>query len=465
MDDVFVGVTMGPTSFYDEGIDFVLDLLQEKAAVNAVACYTYQRMTPGCRPPGAIADHGRPIDRARDDDKLTWVEVNEEYYGGTFLRHQTNLPEEKYYEKDILADLEGPATSRGVRVYARILEGWRYPRRPNFLKVHETDALGRVTGRPCYNHPDYVNFWLGSTEDLFRTYPYLAGIYWGSENNGPLGVTLYGGMPSCFCEHCRRKTRDRGVDPERAREGYLGLRELVQTLRAGERPPDGALVSILRLLLDYPEILAWERQWVDSYNGLARRLAGALKAMDPRYELGYHADHGITGLNLFKRVGFDHAELAQFYDWIKPCVYHTCIGPRLSGNLESLHRALLADLSKSQALDLVYAVNGYDPADEPNVQQLASKDLETARMSEDYTYREVDRAVRRVDGACRIYAGVSSGIPVWGKPAPEDPEITYTNCMQALEAGADGILLSREYDEVENQNLEAVGRAVREWQE
>jgi hypothetical protein len=462
MGDLFAGITMGPTSFYDEGIDYVLDLLQDKVGINAIACYTYQRMTPGCRPPGAIADHGKPIDRERNDDTLTWVQVNEKYYGGTFLRHQPKNKGERYWDKDILADLEKPAQERGIRIYSRILEGWRQYGRPNFVKVNEIDALGRLAGRQCYNNPDYINFWLGTVEDLFKTYPYLAGIYWGSENSGPLPRALSGGTPTCFCKHCCRIARENGIDPERARRGLLALRDLARGLRAGERPTDGAFISIFRLLIGNPEILAWEKQWVESYNRLPRLMSGALKTLGPAYELGYHADHAVTGLSPFKRADFPYEELSEIYDWVKPCVYHMCAGPRLNGNIGSLHQTLLADLSRQQALDWYYAINGYDASEEPNAEQLAAHDLTTAMLSANYTYREIKRAVEGAGGRCAIYSGVAFGIPVWNEPAPEDREITYTDCVKALEAGADGFLISREYDENEIPNLEAVGRAIRE---
>lgn len=104
---------------------------------------------------------------------------------------------------------------------------------------------GASPAPPCYSHPDYVNFWLSTVEDLFRTYPYLAGIYCGSENLDPLPTVLSGGQATCFCEHCRRLARERGVDPERARSGYVALQELVAGIGAGRRASDGASVEIL----------------------------------------------------------------------------------------------------------------------------------------------------------------------------------------------------------------------------
>ncbi len=45
---------------------------------------------------------------------------------------------------------------------------------------------------------------------------------------------------------------------------------------------------------------------------------------------------------------------------------------------------------------------------------------------------------------------------------PDDPEAISQCVMKAFDAGAAGIVVSREYEELTVANLEAVGRAVRE---
>ena len=44
---------------------------------------------------------------------------------------------------------------------------------------------------------------------------------------------------------------------------------------------------------------------------------------------------------------------------------------------------------------------------------------------------------------------------------PADPEKIYQCVRKAFEAGADGIVVSREYEEMRLPNLKAVGRAMR----
>ncbi len=455
----FNGVLTSPNNFYDEGIEHALDLLQETAGINAICVYIYQRMAPAASK-AMPADHGKPIDWDRNNDQLVWVQINDQYYSGTSLRHNRNKPDAAWAGKDILADLRESAAARGIKVYARILEGWNSLSGPGFYRVHEQDLHGRMRGRPCYNHPDYIDFWVASTEDLSRTYSHINGIYWGSENGGPLREVLGGKTPGCFCPHCRERARKRGINVERAIRGFRTLQTLCMALRAGERPTDGAFVSIMRVLLDFPEILAWEKMWVESYYTIPRLMQGTMKAINPELELGFHADNAMTGVDIFKRIDLRYEDLAEFCDWIKPCNYLAAAGTRMRGNLSRYHQTLLADLDPQRALEFYYQIHGFDPSQQPTFDELGPDKT----MTTDYTTREVSRAVAGVGGNARIYAGNAINIPTGASVPWQDPEFTYRDITAALEAGAHGLLLSREYQELDIPNLKAVGRAVRDWQ-
>src|SRR5260370_42082589 len=91
---------------------------------------------------------------------------------------------------------------------------------------------------------------------------------WGSEPEGPFGSAIgavHGGARSnpnevtCFCDFCKREAKTRGIDVRQAIEGYTKLASLVRDGRAGSRPSDGYFVSYFRLLVQYSEMLAWEK--------------------------------------------------------------------------------------------------------------------------------------------------------------------------------------------------------------
>jgi len=64
-------------------------------------------------------------------------------------------------------------------------------------------------------------------------------------------------------------------------------------------------------------------------------------------------------------------------------------------------------------------------------------------------------------GKAKVYPGIGFDVPWNGQHYPSDAEKVYEATRKGFEAGADGIVVSREYDEMRLANLKAVGRAVR----
>lgn len=462
MSDPFLGIQLGSHSVFDEGADRVLDTLQRTAGINGLLVYShsYQRFAHA-RPAGGLADHGIPIrDPATRNLAHAWVPPHDEYYAGTILRH-VRRPDEEYADRDVLAELVEPARKRDMKLYARILEGYGPDLAayiPNWPKVLTVDVYGRRHHLPCWNNPDYRAWWLSTVEDLFKSYP-LDGFMYGSERSGPLpNLLVKGTVPGCFCEYCRARGRERGIDVERARDGFERLYRFVSDCLADKTAPvDGYFVQLLRLLLKYPEILAWEYAWHQAKEAVAREMYGAIKAIKSTAQVGWHVYHAVTWEPIY-RAEMDYAEMASYSDWIKPVVYHDIAGVRIRNrHVMPLSRTILRDTSPERSLGLLYDLMGYDHETEP-----ALDDLPTTGMSPEYVYREVRRCVEATAGVVPVYAGVGFDVPTDGNPMRSDPDRVYRATYRAFEAGAKGLIVSREYDEMRIENLEAVGRAVRD---
>jgi hypothetical protein len=467
MSRAFLGVQLGSHSIFDEGIDHCLDVLQETAGINAVFVYatTYQGFAKG-RNPGALAsDHGVPVKDPRQRDLTqVWFTPHEQYYGGTFLRHDAARAQGEFHDRDVFAELREPLDKRDMKLYGRILEGFAPELAaliPNWTKIVALDCYGRPTTLPCWNNPDYVQWWVSTMEDLFRSYD-LDGFKYGSERSGPLPNLLMGAYhgvtaPICFCEHCLARGRERGIDVERARTGFRMLYEYIRGLMAGEIAPiDGVAITFLRLLLNYPEILAWEKFWWDSREAVTHKIYGAIKAIKPEAQVGWHLYHAGTSWDPIYRAEIDYAEMAEYSDWIKPVVYHDIAGPRIRRQFHDLPRKrVLQELPDELALEALYRVMGYDPAKEPKLEELATRGL-----SPDYVYRQTKACVDAVGGRIPVYPGVGFDIPWKSDHFPSDPELVYQATVKAFEAGASGLVVSREYDEMRLENLRAVGRGV-----
>lgn len=464
MAERFIGIQLGPQSVYDEGADHCLDVMQEHGGVDTVIVSTHSYYGAHGRTAEALAqDHGVPVP-GEDGRNITkvWIEHHEEFFRGTILRHKRDPKTEEYADRDVLADLLEPTRKRGMKLYARILEP--HQRRPvefvdNWTKIMSLDVYGRIYANTCFNNPDYNNFWLSTVEDMFKSYP-LDGLQYGSERSGPLSrVLLHGEVPSCFCEHCCARARNKGINPERAIEGFRQLYEYITGLKQKTvNPTDGALVALVRILLKYPEVLAWEYDTYLSREELTKRLYGAVKAIRPEAKFGVHVDHQQSTYDLFQLAEIDYAEMANYSDFIKPIAYHDIAAPRIRRwLLDSVHSSFLQELSLEHLLEGFYDIMGMDKRVEPKLDELDNNGL-----TEDYVYRLTKRLVTDVGGKVPVYPGIGFDVGWNGNHFPANPETVYKATIKAFEAGAGGIVLSRDYAEMRLANIQAVGRALKD---
>jgi len=460
----YIGIQVTPLSLFDEGIDRCLDLLQREAAVNSIMLYTHSYYAAKSLPPGVYApDHGVPLrDSSQRVLRRNWVRHDEKRFSNTFLRHELPSRDQEFWDRDLFAELSAPARKRGISVYARILEpqandGARYIK--NWEKVITVDIDGAKGRGPCWNHPAYREWLRATAEDLFSTYE-LDGFQYGAERVGPLSETLLRNeKPACFCEHCIARGRRKGIDPNRARAGYAELFRFVGNLWKGQSPPaDGVLVSLLRLFMQFPELLTWNQSWLEADEEIAQVIYSMVKRLKPTADVGRHVDHQRSSWDIFYRAAAPYSAMAEHADFIKPILYHDILGPRMRWwVVDKMRKGIFQEFSDPQALQVLYAVLGLDPNAEPHLEQ-----LDSSGFSPDYVFRETRRCVAGVDGKCKVYAGIGFDVPFDDRHYPSSPERVYESTVKAIEAGADGVLASRDYAEMRLANLKAFGQAMRE---
>lgn len=455
----YIAIQVGAVSFVDEGTDKVLDIFQQRAGINTIwlNTYTYGRGTGGRQLPGhPLPDHGV---QAYDTD----------YHGGAFYDYDP-----KYFRNTCLDDFRAPdynriniirevvpkAKARGMDVFAWDYNN-AYENMPlymkNYQQVLEIDALGRRSNTPCFNNENYRGHLFGKIEDLLKTYPELDGIAWGCERQGPLMNLIGGGWTTpnvtCFCPDCRRKARGRGLSPERARRGYLELEKLFQAAGANQRPADGYFVAFWRLLLDYPEILGWEKLWTDSYQQIRSEIYGMAKAISPEKPVGWHIMHNAT-LSPFYRAEENYAVTRNYSDYVKPVTYNNCAGPRMVTFLDSLGRTIFKDAKPEDYLAFYYKLMNYEEA--------PLNKLSTTGLSADYVYRETKRAIAGVNHEVPVYPGIDIDIPTDPGEKQTTPDDVREAVKAAFRAGAEGVVLSRKYSEMKLANLSGAGAGLRE---
>jgi TAT (twin-arginine translocation) pathway signal sequence len=455
-----VGIQIGAVSFVDEGTEKVLDVLQQRGCVNTLflAVFTYGRGIAGRQIPGQpLPDHG-----AQEYDLNfhggNFATPHAEYYKNTVLK-ETRAPD--HGDLDILAEVIPVARKRGMKVICWMEDVFRTDV-PNVGKVQERDLYGRNAETLCVNNPDYRNFLTGLVEDYARSYD-VDGIMWGSERQGALcdslGAThdippIDPDKVTCFCEFCQAKAKQRGINPERARQGFLELEKYVRSTRGGKRPVDGYYVQFWRLLLRYPELAAWEMLWTDSLRETYAAIYSTVKAAKPNVQVGWHIWHN-NSFNPIYRAEQDLGELSKYSDFIKVVMYNNCGGERMDLYVDNIGSTLYGDMSKQSLLDMNYAFMG--------LKEGSYEQIPHTGLSANYVYRETARALAGVAGTkTLIWPGIDIDIPTEAANSKSSPQSVKEAVSAAFRAGAPGVLLSRKYSEMRLANLSGAGDAVRE---
>src|SRR5262249_13478501 len=154
-----IGIQVGAISFVDEGTEKVLDVLQERAAVNTLflAVFTYGRGIAGRQIPGQpLPDHGKQ-EYDLNFHGGNFATPHSQYYKNTVIK-DTRAPD--HGNLDILAEVLPAAKKRGMKVICWLEDVFRNDL-PNIQKVQERDLYGRNADTLCVNNPDYRNFFTG----------------------------------------------------------------------------------------------------------------------------------------------------------------------------------------------------------------------------------------------------------------------------------------------------------------
>ena len=454
------GIQIGAVSFVDEGVEKVLDIMQKRGAINTLflTTFTYGRGLAGRQIPGQpFPDHGSQQSDEKTFHGGNYATPHAEFYKNTVLK-DTRATEHGNF--DILASVIPAAKKRGMKVFASVEDQWRSDV-PGVEQCTEVDLLGRRTNTLCLFHPDVQAFWTAVVTDICKSYP-VDGILFFNERNGPLlnalGAshfqTINSSRATCFCEHHQRAAKERGINFDRAKEGYLKLDKFVQASLKGERPSDGYYVEFNRLLLEYPEIIAWDKLFDLGKHQVLEQVYNAVKSIDKKLQVGFHIEH-VNSFNPFYRATRSYEELAQKADFLKVVAYNICGGERYANFINNIGSTIFRDVPKEQLMRFNNHLLNY--GDEASLEQLP-----TAGLSPDYVYRETQRALNGVKGKCLVLPGIDIGIPTKPTSRKGSPEDAYQATAAAYRAGAHGVILSRKYSEMKLADIDAAGRAIRE---
>ncbi|HOP02797.1 MAG TPA: hypothetical protein PKX58_11410, partial [Flexilinea sp.] len=325
---------------------------------------------------------------------------------------------------------------------------------PNMPQLLEVDQFGRYGHEPCINNPGYRSFWHSVIEDYARNYD-IDGIMWCNERRSPLDNVLSGSPANCFCPYCRQEAFERGIDVEKVREAFGKLYDVTQRARNGEQFVDGALIEFMRTLYYYPEVMQWERYWVERNKDLDRELYGITKWCNSDLEFGLNV-WNRNHFNPLRKAQWPWAEMVTWSDWVKPITYQHQAGGVYMNEMKSLHQSVLRDVTPKEMTPIMYKFLGLNECDWDEL-------YEKGMAPETYVYGQCADAVRGVNGKVPVYMGIGVDAPRSGpNQAICTPDIVRRSVLAAYRAGGKGIVYSPSYAGMKLKNLDGGAEALKE---
>ena len=461
----FVSVQLSPVSFIDEGVDAVLDTLQKRVGVNVLMLGTVSWL--GLKAGRSIShkldgwpDHGVPEPFAMKGG--AYFDPDPRYSRTTFI--------DDYKAKDV--EMEGvniletvipAAKARGMKVFIELMEPFfKYAGHgsvnnvaiPNLPQVLEVDVYGRMGGEPSTSHPAYRQWIHSMIEDQVRNYD-LDGVMWCNERRSPLDQMIAGQAPGDFSPSARREAIERGIDVERVRIAMLNVWGYFQKARAGETFVDGSMIEFLRVLLANPEVLIWERFWLERNKDLDRELYGLVKWCNPDVSFGLNV-WNRNHFNPIRKAQWPWDEQTMYADWVKPITYQHQSGLIYAKEMEEFHKSILRDFTPDEMTPLMYKLLGLNEAPWDQV-------VQAGMQPATYVGGQCADAVRGVNGKAKVYMGIGVDAPRQrADQAVCTPEIVRDSVLATYANGGEGVVFSPNYASMKLTNLDGAAAALKE---
>ncbi len=459
--DMINALQVGANSFVEEGVENVLEILQKRGSVNTVFLNTFtygtglaSRQVPGQSYP----DHG-PQEPDKNFHGGNYAIPHPQYYKNTVLKDTTA---KEYGNRDIVAEVVAASHKRGMKVFATIEDQWRNDV-PGIDECREIDLMGRKAGTLCLFNPNVRSFWTDLATDTCASYN-VDGIVVFNERNGPLLNALGAShlvtnidpsKATCFCEYHQQEAKKYNINFDRAKEGYHKLDDFVKAALKGQRPGDGYYVEFQRIMLEYPEIVAWDKLFDIGKHQIVDDVYKAVKALGKKQLVGLHIEH-VNSFNPFFRASRDYENLAQRVDFLKVVMYNNVGGERYAKFIHNMASTIFRDVPPEELMRFNNHLLGYSDK-EAQLDKLGATGL-----SADYVYRETQRAIAGVKGKCPVLPGIDVGLPTGKNNHKQTPQDVYDATSAAYRAGANGVILSRKYSEMNLDLIDAAGRAIRD---
>jgi hypothetical protein len=324
-----VVASLYPWDLLDEGVERILDVLQEETRCNST--YLVALMHDEKRP---LTDFYYPHNPRRkvywtEDSRAYWRPNPESYRDSRITPRLSDNPE--LQGTDWLQVLIDASRRRGMTTGAELSHTWLDKERAatEFADVVQRDIHGRPFDQQiCFNHPDVRAYGIALYTDLVRNYDIdiiqtcVRGFNPGrtagaaTETGRLVGLALGG----CFCEHCERAARHAGLDWAAIVRRLHGLADGLER-RTHQAAFELELLqhsstTATALLAEMPELYHFLKFRVDSFTDFFKDIYEAIHAVRP--DIDVRLNHYARYPEL---MGLDLRATAPYFDSIRSSDY------------------------------------------------------------------------------------------------------------------------------------------------
>ena len=306
-----ISASLYPWDVADEGMDRILDNLEEMTGCNSV--YLIALMHHEKRP---LTDYFYPHNPVRKtycpEDSRAYFRPDSSFYGRI---HPRTSERDWLKATDWLQVVTEASRRRGMKTGVELSHTLVDSERAagEFADCIQHDIYGNRLGKLlCFNSPDAREYVLGLFADLTTNYdvdyiqtcliPFNSGRGGDHEALRTLGVTLGG----CFCDSCKKAAGERGIDlaqiqaalrpiADRLTRPSLEDAHRLQVLAAGN-------TTATAILMEQPELFQWLCFRRDSLTNFFQQIHDRIHAIRPNIDLRLNAyisaNQELSGLDL-----------------------------------------------------------------------------------------------------------------------------------------------------------------------
>jgi hypothetical protein len=291
-------------------------------------------------------------------------------------------------------------------------------------------------------------------EDQVANYN-IDGVMWCNERYSPLDQLFQGSAPGDFSTTFRKEAEMRNVNVDKVKDSMKFAYEFFQKARSGFSFIDGTLIEFFRLLFDRPEILEWEKIWLERNKDLDKEIFGLVKWVNPKLSFGLNV-WNRNHFNFIRKVQWPWLEQTNYADWVKPITYQHQSGEIFTREINLFGKSAFNEFSEKE---LIHAFAKILNINEGSLENLTQKGLDP----DTYIYTQCKDAVRGVEGKAKVYMGIGIDAPRSSEDQAKcTPEIAYRSVKATYKAGGEGIVLSPNYSSMKLSNLDGVAKALKE---